>query len=169
MDSNIVQTRKILAIDPGNEYSGYVVIGAEDMRPLEIGKVENKLVIERVLKADFDELIIEMVASYGMPVGRSVFETCVHIGRLMQAASSVSIKTARLYRQDVKLNICHSNRATDATITQALIDRFAPYTPNRGKGYKKEPGWFYGFKADVWQAYALAVTYLDLEKEERDF
>ena len=124
--------RKILAIDPGNEYSGYVLIGAEDMRPLEKGKVINKEVIERVQKADFDELVIEMVASYGMPVGRSVFETCVHIGRLMQAASSVSIPTARLYRQDVKLNICHSNRATDATITQALIDRFAPYTPNRG-------------------------------------
>lgn len=161
--------RKILAIDPGNEYSGYVVIGAEDMRPLEIGKVENEKVIDRVLEANYSELVIEMVASYGMPVGRSVFETCVHIGRLLQAASSVSIKTARLYRQDVKLNICHSNKATDATITQALIDRFAPTTPNRGKGYKSAPGWFYGFKSDIWQAYALGVTYLDLEKEEREF
>ena len=164
-----MENRKIMAIDPGNVYSGYVVVGAEDMRPIEIGKVENETVIERVQNSDIDELVIEMVASYGMPVGRSVFETCVHIGRLMQAASSVSIKTARLYRQDVKLNVCHSNKANDATITQALIDRFAPDTPNRGKGYKKEPGWFYGFKADIWQAYALAVTYLDLEREEEEF
>lgn len=164
-----MDNKKILAIDPGNELSGYVVIGAEDMRPIEIGKVTNKEIIERVQRSDFDELVIEMVASYGMPVGKAVFETCVQIGRLMQAASSVYIKTTRLYRQQVKLNICHSNRANDATITQALIDRFAPTTPNRGKGYKKEPGWFYGFKADIWQAYALAVTYLDLEKEEREF
>ena len=164
-----MENRKIMAIDPGNVYSGYVVVGAEDMRPIEIGKVENETVIERVQNSDIDELVIEMVASYGMPVGRSVFETCVHIGRLMQAASSVSIKTARLYRQDVKLNVCHSNKANDATITQALIDRFAPDTPNRGRGYKKEPGWFYGFKADIWQAYALAVTYLDLEREEEEF
>lgn len=161
--------KHILAVDPGNEYSGYVVIGAEDMRPLEIGKVENEKVIDRVLSGEIDELVIEMVASYGMPVGRSVFETCVHIGRLVQAAASVSIKTTRLYRQDVKLNICHSSRANDATITQALIDRFAPETPNRGKGYKSAPGWFYGFKSDIWQAYALGVTYLDLEKEEWEF
>ena len=34
-------------------------------------------------------------------------------------------------------------------------------TRNHGKGTKAQPGWFYGFSADVWQAAALAVYAAD--------
>ncbi len=37
-------------------------------------------------------------------------------------------------------------KAKDSNIIQALIDLFAKDTPNKGKGTKKEPGYFYGFK-----------------------
>lgn len=156
----------ILAIDPGNRQSAYVVMD-KDLRPLEFEKVENEELLARIPQlldryGDFS-LAIEMVASYGMPVGASVFETCVWIGRFWQACSAFSRK-ALVYRMDEKLNLCHDSRAKDANIRQALIDRFAPNTPNGGKGTKKAPGWFYGFSADVWQAYAVGVTYH--EKEE---
>ena len=95
-----------------------------------------------------------MIASYGMPVGKEVFETCVWIGRFQQAAP---IGMRLEYRKDVKLHHCYSVKATDSNITQALIDRFACGVRNRGKGTKDDPGWFYGFRADIWQAYALAV------------
>lgn len=52
-------------------------------------------------------------------------------------------------------------KANDATVRQALVDRFAPGQPNHGKGTKAAPGWFHGFRADVWQAYALAVYVAD--------
>jgi hypothetical protein len=105
-----------------------------------------------------DVVAIEMVASYGMAVGAEVFETCVWIGRFAERSP---VTPELVYRRDVKLHHCHSAKAKDANITQALIDRFAPGVPNKGKGTKAEPGWFYGFRADIWQAYALAVYVAD--------
>ena len=153
----------ILAIDPGNRQSAYVVMG-RDLRPLEFKKAENEELLARIpqLMDRYGDLslAIEMVASYGMPVGASVFETCFWAGMFWQAAN---VKDKRLiYRMDEKLNLCHDSRAKDANIRQALIDRFASGTPNGGKGTKKEPGWFYGFSADVWQAYAVGVTCADM-------
>ena len=153
----------ILAIDPGNLQSAYVVMD-RDLRPLEFEKTENEELLARIprllnMYGDFT-LAIEMVASYGMPVGREVFETCFWAGMFWQAAN-VSQKRL-IYRMDEKLCLCHDSRAKDANIRQALIDRFAPNTPNGGKGTKKAPGWFYGFSADVWQAYAVGVTCADM-------
>lgn len=104
-------------------------------------------------------LVIEMIASYGMPVGKEVFDTCVWIGKFEELAFSRQVSTKYIYRKDEKMNLCHSMKAKDSNIRQALIDRFGEV------GTKKNPGWFYGFKADVWSAYAVGVTYLDMLKE----
>lgn len=154
----------ILAIDPGNKKSAYVVMD-RDLRSLEFEKVENEELLVRIpqLLGRYGDLslAIEMVASYGMPVGASVFETCVWIGRFWQACDALPRK-ALVYRIDEKLTLCRDSRAKDANIRQALIDRFAPNVPNGGKGTKKDPGWFYGFSADVWQAYAVGATCADM-------
>lgn len=163
----------ILAIDPGNEQSGVVLIRERDLKPIVAEKIANEelldnLLMDRYERLEEDECInhvaIEMIASYGMAVGQSVFETCVWIGRFIQALEdnyyNDSLKF--IYRKDEKMNLCGSMKAKDSNIAQALIDRFAPNTPNKGKGTKKEPGWFYGFKKDIWQAYAVGVTYHDM-------
>lgn len=155
----------ILAIDPGNIESAYVLMD-EDYRPIDFDKARNEIIREVIPDADCDELVIEMVASYGMAVGATVFETCVEIGRFVQIAEARQIPTTLVFRREVKRNICGVVSAKDSNIIQALIDRFAKDTPNRGKGYKKAPGFFYGFKADIWQAYALGVTFLDLRGNE---
>ncbi len=54
-------------------------------------------------------------------------------------------------------------RAKDRNVTQALVDRFS-YSRHKakgGSGVKADPGYFYGFKKDIWQAFAVGVTYLD--------
>lgn len=163
--ATIAPTR-ILGIDPGNEESAYALIRVDSCEPIGIGKVSNHMMrsnLERMLKGGNTLPAIEMIASYGMPVGREVFETCLEIGRLMQITETEnpSLETMQIYRREIKLHICHSPNANDATIRQALVDRFAPGERNYGKGTKQYPGWFYDFKADIWQAYAVAVTAAD--------
>lgn len=153
----------VLAIDPGNTESGWCVIDTETCEPIDFGKWDNTDLI-RALRAKrlvgFDHAAIEMVASYGMSVGASVFETCVWIGRFDEAlADTASLDLVK--RLEVKMHVCGQTKATDSNIRQALVDRFAPGERNHGKGTKAEPGFFYGFKADVWQSYALAVLVAD--------
>ena len=154
----------ILAIDPGNEQSAYVVID-KDLKPIQFAKVDNEKLMKLIKSGEFNgcnHLAIEMIASYGMAVGKTVFETCVWIGIFMEALKTeYGLKATWVYRKDVKMNLCNSAKAKDSNVTQALVDRFAPYTRNKGKGTKKAPGFFYGFKADIWAAYAVGVTYAD--------
>lgn len=152
---------KILSIDPGNIKSAYCLIDTETYKPLSFGKQDNNWLLGFMdtQGALFDKVIIEMIASYGMAVGKEVFETCVWIGRFVELARLQNIEVEYIYRKDEKINICNSMKAKDSNIRQALIDRFGEV------GTKKRPGWFYGFKADIWSAYAVGITYLDLNKE----
>lgn len=154
----------LLAIDPGNLHSAFVLLDIPTRRPLEHGKIPNPEVLTLVGRLAGASLAIEMIASYGMPVGREVFDTCVWIGRYAQRYRDThhsDLHARLIYRRDIKLHHCGTAKAKDANITQALVDRFAPGAPNRGKGTKADPGWFYGFAADVWQAYALGVYAID--------
>ena len=92
--------------------------------------MNNEELLEYILNSDFDEIVIEMIASYGMPVGKEVFETCVWIGKFVQASN---LNEKYIYRKDEKINICHSMKAKDSNIRQALIDRFGQV------GTKKNP------------------------------
>jgi len=155
---------RFLAIDPGSTESGYVVID-ENYKVLEKDKIHNEDLVNWILEGHFNQdcCIIEMVASYGMAVGQTVFDTCVWIGRFRQAAIFSGGGQVSLFRKDVKMNLCGQTRAKDSNITQALVDRFSfpRHAEKGGKGTKADPGFFFGFKSDIWQAYALGVTFLD--------
>lgn len=159
----------IFSIDPGNIESAYVLVEDDTLKPIELKKIDNYSVLiyidEIVKKYENIDFCIEMIASYGMPVGAEVFETCLWIGRYIEKIQSLTGKEPTLvFRREVKINLCESLKANDSNIIQALIDRFAPNTSNKGKGTKKNQGWFYGFSKDIWQSYAVAVTYSDKKK-----
>lgn len=157
------ELRRIFAIDPGNTESGFVVVehdGQKILRVLDKGKVENDLLLEKVARTPKEWAVaIEMVASYGMAVGAEVFDTCVWIGRFIQAAQGRRIE--RILRREEKYYLCGNLSAKDSNIAKALVDRFAYGQTNYGKGTKKNPGFFYGFSKDMWAAMAVATTYFD--------
>lgn len=171
----------IFAIDPGNKESAYVWLSAEhrstpdcdvafDKRTMKIfekGKVPNSQLRDTLtfwLTNKTEEpmlLVIERVQSMGMAVGREVFETCEWIGRFTELANRYSIKPHYVYRCEEKITLCGDSKAKDANIRQALIDRFAKHDLKNGKGTKKNPDVFFGFKADIWAAMAVATTCMD--------
>lgn len=149
---------KILALDPGNVETAWVLWDGQ--RILDKGKDANDVVMNVVDPNLADRLAIEMIASYGMAVGRSVFETCVWIGRFMQIWNDTQFEGVisspiRISRIDVKNHICHSSRATDSNIREALLDRVGP------QGNKKAPGPTFGVSKDIWSALAVGVTVYD--------
>lgn len=155
----------ILSIDPGNEQTAYCLLD-KDLRPIEKDKVVNeellKIIHDLVHKHHIEHFAIEMVASYGLAVGKTVFETCFWIGRFYQKIHEYTSKEPTLiFRKDEKMSICGSMQAKDGNIRRALIDMFAQHDFKNGKGTKKKPDWFYGFRADMWQAYAVGYTYYD--------
>lgn len=145
----------VLAIDPGDKQSAYVLM--DGYKPINFGILPNAQLLERFYTDGYNlyDMAIEMVASYGMPVGKEIFETVFWIGRYWEASDGT--RREKIYRKDVKVNLCASSRAKDANVRQALIDRFGEV------GTKKNPGWFYGFKADIWAAYAVGVAHMDIQ------
>lgn len=147
---------KVMAVDPGPVLSAYCVFDGE--RVLDAGKLPNEELLP-ILEAYSGPLAIEMIASYGMAVGAEVFETCVWIGRFLQVSKGFVVRVPRL---KVKLHLCHSPKAKDANVRQALIDRLGP------AGTKKSPGPTFGLSGDMWAALAVAAWFHDtLPETER--
>ena len=146
---------RLLAVDPGPEKSAVAVL--ENGKYLSGYLLPNEEVLRGLMDTNIRIIAIEMIASYGMPVGESVFNTCVWIGRFQQVFHPLEVQL--IIRKVVTLHICNSVRAKDSNIRTAMIDRYGEV------GTKKNPGPLYGVKKDIWAALAVASTAYDLIKE----
>lgn len=156
----------IVAIDPGPEESAWVLCDDEARRSeyvVDFKKASNEKVLgdlEAIEKSYLKPtLVIEMIASYGMPVGKEVFETCCWIGRFQQHWKQLSgLEAFRTTRSEVKMELCERTQGVnDAVIRRRLIDLFGP-GKSKAIGKKKNPGPLYGVSGDVWAALAVAVS-----------
>lgn len=167
---------RILAIDPGDKESAWLefepdLTGNGPGRPLKFGFVPNDELLTKI-SDDFgehnpcDHLVIEGIASYGMAVGREVFDTCIWIGRYLQHWERNCCQrntSSLLYRPDIKLHLCYSRRAKDPNVRQALLDRWGGKS---AVGLKATPGPLYGISSHAWSALAVAVTRADQLRAE---
>ncbi len=157
----------ILAIDPGNTQSGYVIIGSwpENLTVQRGGVVSNEIiraVINEHLSSGpgFRYVAIEQIRNMGMIVGQEVFDTVFWTGRFYeQCVDGWNVRPQMVPRNAVKLHLCGSPRAKDANIRQAIINRMG------APGSKKNKGPTYGITSHAWSALAVALFALDNPEE----
>jgi len=150
---------RVLAIDPGPVESAYVQWDGENIEGF--GLEDNEAMLDLVSSVGEapKNMVIEQVRSYGMPVGATVFDTVFWTGRFCQAWHGDFWLVPRI---EIKQHICHDSRAKDSNIRQALIDRFEPDLKPR----QRPKGILKGVKKDIWQAFALAVFFVDVRSNQ---
>ena len=136
----------ILALDPGTTHTAFVQYDQRGIR--DHGHLPNAEIRQILIGREYDRVACEMIASYGMAVGSSTFETCVWIGRFTEVAR---VDVELIFRKDIKLFLCGTMRAKDANVRQSLLDLIGP------QGTKAQPGPTYGIKSHSWAALAVAV------------
>jgi len=155
----------VIAIDPGTTKSAIVVLD-DQQTPVEKAILQNAEIVLMLRQRSDQLLAIEMIASYGMPVGESTFETVLWIGRFIEAHNGEHVKVYRKRKgecESVGMHLCKSTRAKDSNISQAVRDRY-PATgggKNPAVGTKSQPGPLYGFRSHMWQALAVGITAME--------
>lgn len=148
---------RILAVDPGTTSSGWCVWDGA-VQSFSVDPNAEVLAMLSANTQSADVVALEMVASYGMPVGAEVFRTVWWTGRFAEAWIRYRGEHAvEVFRKEVKLHHCLNARAKDANVRQALIDRLGP------KGTKQQPGPTYGITSHVWPALAVALYVADTQ------
>lgn len=165
----------IIGIDPGLEKSAIVELSGDVLGNVFWRDNDDVLGYLSGPHNESTHLAIEMIQSYGMPVGKDVLHTCRWIGRFEDRWCSVHGRTAHLLCRKsgcgifpgIASHICHSNKATDGTIRKAIVDMF-PRTGGGADpsiGTKSDPGPLYSIRdgpkdssKHTWQALAVAIV-----------
>ena len=140
-----------VGIDPGTTKSAYVV--TDHYEPMYCAKVDNEKMRDLLINANIVEgrsarLIIEVPICRKW-AGREVSDTAIWAGIFLSSWPDFhGAYRDMLTRQAVRMHTV-GKKATDAKIIAYLKERFTA------------PGIFDAFKADIWQAYALVVTFID--------
>lgn len=125
---------KILAIDPGNKKSGWLLFEPADvlggLKLVDFGISDNVTMRTSITSAS--QLIIETPKPQGMAMAAETMDTLIQIGRLVdrwvECRWLPPESWSYVFRQPVKLHLCGQARAKDKNVRQALIDRFGGNT-----------------------------------------
>jgi len=149
---------RILSLDVGTTESAYALMDHSLANPLiSFGKYDNRTIAEMVRQFDYDIMAYEEFASYGMPIGQTTMISIWWNGWYCALCDEHPRPYKPILRKDVKMHLCHTMKAKDCNIRQAVIDRYGE------PGKKASPGILYGVSKDVWSAIAINITYYDKE------
>lgn len=145
----------VLGLDPGPSETAYCLVDTD----FNI-QAADKRALPEVFKFLYaarapDHVAIESIQSYGMMVGRSVFDTCYSIGRILQRCDDLEIPWVLYPRPEYARRICGTGKISDAILRQALLLRF-------GDDSKNGPLYQLKGNPDKRSAFAVAVYHIDI-------
>lgn len=141
----------ILAIDPGNEFSAYVVFEESSETPVEFNKIPNEEMIKVIdlWKDKTEKAVVEAMAAFGAG-SSTLFDTCIWIGIFSERYGRSRVQY--VFRKTYISYLLGNSRANDSHVRQYLIQRYGDTNKTKQKGNRLE-----GIRADMWQALAIAV------------
>jgi len=180
---------RILGLDPGPVETAYCLID-EGYTVQVAGKTETALILKALTVSPPDQVVIESIQSYGMIVGRAVFDTCYTIGRILQTCDNMGIEWTLYPRPEYTRRICGVGKINDSILRRALEMRFGGYgeaksdevipdgepgagvykggarkgQPRRREVRIPEPLFYLAGNSDKRSAFAVAVYHLDILK-----
>lgn len=151
---------KLLALDPGDKKTGFVVYGTKTKKVIAKGVISNEDLIALIEQRDplicAERMAIEIIISYGQRIGMSTINTAKWVGRFIQAwKTAFGTKCYEVRRPDVKTHVCYSASASDAGLREAICDRYGG--EEIALGDKKTPGPLAGVYTHAWAALGVAI------------
>lgn len=148
----MVTPSSVVAIDPGTEVSGVVLLAGREVLAAEVRGNAGLLLWLRAQAEGSGRdgaavLALEWTSHYGtgMPVGSEVFKAVEWGGRFLEAWRGPAVKVTR---PEVKHLLCGNRNAKDPHVRQALLDRWGGTSvalgkqacvPCQGKGKVAQP------------------------------
>jgi hypothetical protein len=162
---NLVQSDRILCVDPGPVSSGCVDFDGVKVTPVSAEYENNELLalIQRIGPGGngyIKHMAIENIVHYGpeMHAGESTFETMYWVGRFCEAVGDGNF--TRVSPRDVRLFFTGRTAAPKTATRRGIIAAF-PATGG-GKtpeiGTKSQPGALYGVTGHMLRALAVGVV-----------
>lgn len=151
-ESAVTVVSRVLAIDPGTDRSGWVLLDGRELFGFGIDLNEDVAADIRD-QPDHTWVVVERIEPrYGLRMGWETITACEWVGRFTEAAGHRPV--ALLNRSDVLRHLGIPPKANaDSGVRAAMLDRWG------GVGASRKGGPLYGVRAHIWSALGIAVAW----------
>lgn len=168
----------IISLDTGDSESAFVIYNKETKQLADKHILPNVELVSRFKNFcknnKVDLALIEMSASYGMPIGMPVLMNVFVIGFFSQFFKNLGIPVKLIFRKTVKMELCGAlNKVNDSAVNLTIQDMYWGYP---GCKTKKNINPFYNneeteknearyeMQNDLWAALSILTAYISNPK-----
>jgi len=147
----------ILAIDPGDISSAWVLYDQKNKIPLKFAKDDNDSILDIVSNFTYNKLLIQIARPHGMPISINKLSTYIWIGRFWGAFGRDNVELIDV--DDVKRFFFGKiDKIKNSDIYKEVLKRYGG-DKKIVCGTKEKPGILYGFNLETTLALSVAISF----------